>query len=119
MFSDRFPFILSFMYKHTTWLGACCFQFNAKKGRFFARGSDRKKCLASFLIFCSYTVFAIVRTINAKLSSSPDFAMCYASILGFFVVGGAYLVVLGYTSDVNICVAFTLLYRSCIRFKSK
>jgi hypothetical protein len=119
MYSDKFPKILSFILKHATRIGACYFQFNAKQKRFFTNKRDGQKCMVVFLFSCSYTVFAIVQTIRAKINSNPDFAMCYVLTLILCLIVGNFGLNLDFTHDGRISATFTTFFRGCKRFQSK
>jgi hypothetical protein len=66
-----------------------------------------------------FAVFAIIRTVQAKLDSHKDFAMCYAIALGSLVMAGCFVGVTGLVSKVEVCVSANLMHRSCLRFQSK
>jgi hypothetical protein len=119
MYSHRFPLILQFIFKHAAKIGSCGLQFDAKRELFFTTKRDNLKALGTFTFCSMYTVFAIIRTFQAKLSSHPDFAICYAMTLGLIIFAGGIFTVLGISSDVEVSVAFTLFYRGSTRFRSK
>jgi uncharacterized membrane protein (DUF485 family) len=119
MYSHRLPLILQFIFKHAARIGSCGIQFDAKRELFFTTKRDNLKVIGTFAFLVIYIVFAIIRTLQAKLSSHPDFAICYALTLGLLLMAGCILTVLGIASDVEVSVAFTLLYRGSIRFRSK
>jgi hypothetical protein len=119
MYSHRLPLILQFILKHAAIIGSCGLQFDPKKKIFFTTKIGNLKALGTFT-FCSiYTVFAMIRTVQAKLNSHPDFAICYAMTLGLIIFTGCIFTILGFASDLKMSVAFTLLYRGSIRFQSK
>jgi hypothetical protein len=119
MYSHRLPLILQFILKHGSRIGSCGLQFDAKRQLFFTTKIGNLKALGSFTLCSIYTVFALIRTVQAKLSSDADFAICYAMSLGLIIFAGGILTLFGIASDVEPSVAFTLLYRGSIRFQSK
>jgi hypothetical protein len=121
MFSNRYPLILEFIFKHASSIGSCFYRFDAKRGMFYkTRRASRIKCLTMSFVCYSYILFVIVRTVQAKLSSHPDFAMCCALALGIIVFGiGYWATSTRLLSNEEYDVGFTLVYQSFLRFKSE
>jgi hypothetical protein len=121
MFSDRYPLILEFIFKHASSIGSCFYRFDAKRGMFYkTKRASRIKCLTMSFVCYSYILFVIARTVQAKLSLHPDFAMCYVFALGMVVFGFGFLATsTRLLSNVEYHVGFTLIYQSSLRFKSE
>src|SRR4051812_12638839 len=111
MFSKQLPIILSFIYRHTERVGGCCFRFDIRKGGFYSTKSGRRKCITSFIILSIYILFAMIRIVQAYLSSSPDFAICFALLICLCFMGVSFIVGLGLASEFDVCKAINLVYK--------